>query len=652
MNSVKKGGLDMFKGKMKKSVVMVLALLMLMSSVPSFAATPRFKDVPATHWAFNYIESMAKLGFIAGTGNGTTFTPAGQLNFDAAMSLMARITNPTTEDKINASNKYNDLLNELKIDSWAKEGLAISLYRGIITEAELRGVNSKGNIRKPITKVDTCVYLVKTMGLGDVATSKQFTSLTYKDVLSMTATETKYLAVLIETGVLDPKGSGDGKFNPKSSLTRDVMAKMMSTAYDYMQKNPTTPTTPPVTPETPKPTETDMVNSRIIRIADEITNMPFLIVEDKPSGEIAYIVMNNTTITLDGKSISLSGLSQGLDVELTLKKNTREIISIKAISVEEDINGTIKYLNTTTSKMTVEYKEGSKTVTRDFTVDKKADIYLNNKSSYLKDLKEGDLVKLIVMNGVIHDIEAESKIKKVEGTIKEILPVKDSKDKEYYITVVDSKDISYKFLINSKTYLYRNNKRIDNAGEFKLKDKVYVEAEYDIAIEVDASVVKKNIKGIIVGMNTKLHQNTEVTIANQETKKEETYILGKTVYIRVDKIVTNSLDLKTGYYVEVITEGDEITEIDADSRGVESAIMGEISYINTRTGDITLIIHSFDLDNSKYGDEIIVHIKSDVIIADRNLRPITFNYLTKGDRINVIGSYDGSSFIANTIQVR
>lgn len=230
--------------------------------------------------------------------------------------------------------------------------------------------------------------------------------------------------------------------------------------------------------------------------------------------------------------------------------------------------------------------------------------------------------------------------------------MKDSKDKEYYITIVDAKDISYKFLINSKTYLYRNNKRIDNAGEFKLKDKVYIEAEYDIAMEVDASVVKKNIKGIIVGMNTKLHQNTEVTIANQETKKEETYILGKTVYIRVDKIVTNSLDLKTGYYVEIVTEGDEITEIDADSRGVESAIMGEISYINTRTGDITLIIHSFDLDNSKYGDEIIVHIKSDVIIADRNLRPITFNYLTKGDRINVIGSYDGSSFIANTIQVR
>ena len=60
--------------------------------------------------------------------------------------------------------------------------------------------------------------------------------------MSMSAIQTKYVSVLIDAGVLDPKGTrGDGTFGPNTQLTRSVMAKMMSTAYDYMKGNPTTP---------------------------------------------------------------------------------------------------------------------------------------------------------------------------------------------------------------------------------------------------------------------------------------------------------------------------------------------------------------------------------------------------------------------------
>ena len=632
----------------KKGVTTILASAILVSSIPSYGAAPRFKDVPTTHWGYNYIEEMASLGYIKGIGDGTKFDPEGKLNFDAAMSLLARLTNPTTTEKNNASYAYNALLNELKIEDWAKEGLAIALYKNIITESQLRTASKNGQIKKTISKINTCEYLVKAMGLEDTAKNKQIVSLTYKDVMSMSAIQTKYVSVLIDAGVLDPKGQGDGTFGPNTQLTRSVMAKMMSTAYDYMKGNPTTPTTP-TTPETPKK-ETETLRTVMIKISD-VGAYKFLMVEDINGGEVAYQVMNNTSITVDGKATTYLGLAEGQEVELSIKKGTKELISVKATSLEEEISGKIKYLNSTTSKMTVEYTENKKTISKDFTVDKNADIYLDGKSAYLKNLKEGDLVDLKIKNGVIYDIEAESKEKKVEGIIKEIIPVKDSKDKEYNITIVDSKDNTYKFLINSKTYITRNN-RVTKPEDLKVKDEAYIIAEYDVATDIEAKVVKKNIKGLIVKMTTVLHQNTELVILNQDTKKEETYILGKDVYIRVDKKITNSLDLRTGFYVEVVTEGDEITEIEADSRGLEATVIGKIDYINSRTGDITLIIEYFDLDGSKYGDEITVYVKSDVVVADRNLKPISFSYLQRGDRINVIGSYDGSSFIANTIQLR
>ncbi|CAK7064460.1 S-layer homology domain-containing protein [Tissierella sp.] len=632
----------------KKGVTTILASAILVSSIPSYGAAPRFKDVPTTHWGYNYIEEMASLGYIKGIGDGTKFDPEGKLNFDAAMSLLARLTNPTTTEKSNASYAYNALLNELKIEDWAKEGLAVALYKNIITESQLRTISKNGQIKKTISKINTCEYLVKAMGLEDTAKNKQIVSLTYKDVMSMSAIQTKYVSVLIDAGVLDPKGQGDGTFGPNTQLTRSVMAKMMSTAYDYMKGNPTTPTTP-TTPETPK-NETETLRTVMIKISD-VGAYKFLMVEDTNGGEVAYQVMNNTSITVDGKATTYLGLAEGQEVELSIKKGTKELISVKATSLEEEISGKIKYLNSTTSKMTVEYTENKKTVSKDLTVDKNADIYLDGKSAYLKNLKEGDLVELKVKNGVIYDIEAESKEKKVEGIIKEITPVKDSKDKEYNITIVDSKDNTYKFLINSKTYITRNN-RVTKPEDLKVKDEAHIIAEYDVATDIEAKVVKKNIKGLIVKMTTVLHQNTELVILNQDTKKEETYILGKDVYIRVDKKITNSLDLRTGFYVEVVTEGDEITEIEADSRGLEATVIGKIDYINSRTGDITLIIEYFDLDGSKYGDEITVYVKSDVVVADRNLRSISFSDLRRGDRINVIGSYDGSSFIANTIQLR
>lgn len=632
----------------KKGITTILTSVILTSSIPSYGATPRFKDVPTSHWGYTYIENMARLGYIKGVDDGSKFDPQGNLNFDAAMSLLARLTNPTEIEKTNASYAYNALLNELKIDDWAKEGLAVSLYKDIITESQLREIHKNGQVKKPLSKINTCGYLVKAMGLEETAKNKHIVSLTYKDVLSMSAIQTKYVSVLIDVGVLDPKGQGDGTFGPNTSLTRGVMAKMMSTAYDYMQKSPTKPTTP-TTPEEPKQ-EADIINSVVIKVSD-IGAYKFLIVEDSRGGEVAYQIVNKTSITVDGNTATYLGLAEGQDVELVIKKGTKELITIKAKSIEENISGKIKSLNSTTSKMTIEYIESKKTITREFAVGKNADIYLNDKVAYLKDLKEGDLVELKIKNGVIYDIEARSKDKKVEGIIKEITPVKDSKDGEYNITIVDSKNVSYKFLINSKTYITRNNRAV-KAEDLKIKDEAYIIAEYDIVKDIDASVVKKNIKGLIVQMNTRLHQSTELVILNQETKKEESYILGKDIYIRVDKKVTNSLDLRTGYYVEIITEGDEITEIDADSKGLESTILGKIEYINSRTGEITLTIEYFDLDGSKYGDEITVHVKADVIVADRNLKPISFSYLQRGDRINVIGIYDGSSFIADTIQLR
>ena len=632
---------------LKKGMTTILASALLVSGIPSYGAAPRFKDVPATHWAYTYVENMAKLGYISGTTN-TTFSPQGSLNFDAAMSLVARLSNPSEAERSKALDAYDGLLRELNIESWAKEGLAVCLYRDIMTETQLRDVSKKGLVKKPIKKVDISEYLVKAMGLEDEAQSKLVIALPFKDVLSIEARQAKYVQVLLDAGVYDAKGNGDGTFQPNSYLTRDVMAKMMSTAYDYMEDNGTSIT--PTTPETPSTVETNTVSGQIKILTDGGAEK-LVTITDTAKGQATYRLANTSTITVDDRSATYASLSEGQDVELELKKDTNQIISLKAKSIEEDLSGTIKSINASGLRMVVEYKEGSKTLSTEFSVDKNAEVYLNNSSGYLKDLKEGDLVDIRSRNNTIYDIEADSKIKKVEGIITEITKVKDSKDGEYDITIVDEKDNVYEFVINDKSYITRNN-RTAKAEDLKVKDEAYIEAEYDIVQDIDAEVVKKNIKGQIIEQSTRLHQGIEITVLNQETKKEEKYTLGKDIYIRVDKTVTSPTDLKTGYYIEAVVEGDEIIEIEADSKGLESTLLGRIDYINSRNMEVILIIENTDLDDSKYGDEITVRIKKDAIIADRSLKTISLSYLGRGDRILVAGTYDGFYFVADTVQLR
>lgn len=631
----------------KRGITTVLTSAMLISSVPSYGAAPRFKDVPAKHWAYSYVENMAKLGYLSGYDNGT-FKPANNLTFMESMSTLSRLTNPTEAEKNVAKAEYKTLLDQLKVEhEWARDALSIALYKDIVSKDELVNANDKGLLNKNINKITVSVFVARAIGLEEAAKSKTVVFLPYKDTEIIEASQRKYVDVLLDAGVLTSNGEGDGKFNPKSTLTRQVMATMLSNASDYMKKNPIKPSVP----ESPKPVETETINSTIKRITDEL-GRKYLVIEDRAGKESGYLVENTTPITIDGKTSNSFSLAVGQNVELTIKKGTLDLVSIKATSVEEVMDGKVKYINSSTSKMTLEYIDGNKTLTHDFTIDKNAKIYLDDKVAYLSDIKTGDTVKIRTQNSIISDIEAKAKIQKVEGIIKEIVPIKDTKDLEYEITIVDSKEISHKFKIDSKTYIYRNNKAV-KATELKLKDNAYIIGEYGIAQDIDAKVVKREIKGYIVGINNRFNQNTLVTIRNTETNKEENYELTNGAYIRIDNKPASALPSTPGYYVEIVLEGDEIVDIYADSSSLDTSLSGKINYIDTKNNIIEITKDNINFENDGFKREVTIYVSTTAIVTIKgSVSKYGIHDLRKGDKIITAGTYQGANYVVDTIIVR
>jgi hypothetical protein len=630
----------------KRGITTVLTSAMLISSVPSYAAAPKFKDVPAKHWAYSYVENMAKLGYLSGYDDGT-FKPGNNLTFMESMSTLSRLTNPTAAEKNAAKSEYKSLLDQLKVEhEWARDALSIALYKDIVSKDELVNANDKGLLNKNINKITVSVFVARTMGLEEAAKSKTVVFLPYKDTELIEASQRKYVDVLLDAGVLDSKGEGDGKFNPKSTLTRQVMATMLSNASDYIKKNPIAPV-----PDTSKPVETEIVKSTIKRITDEL-GRKYLVIEDRSGNESGYLVENTTPITIDGKTSDSSSLAVGQDVELTIKKGTLDLVSVKATSIEEVVEGIVKYINSSTSKMTLEYMDGNKTLTKDFTIDKNAKIYLDDKVSYLSDIKTGDTVTIRTQNSIISDIEAKAKIQKIEGIVKEIVPIKDTKDLEYEITIVDSKDISHKFKIDSKTYIYRNNKTV-KVTDLKVKDNAYIISEYGIAQDIDAKVVKREIKGYIVGINNRFNQNTLVTIRNTETNKEEDYELTSGAYIRIDNKPASALPSTPGYYVEIVLEGDEIVDIYADSSSLDTSVSGKIDYIDTKNNIIEITKDNINFENDGFKREATIYVSPTAIVTIKGaVSKYGIHDLRKGDKIITAGTYQGANYVVDTIIVR
>lgn len=632
-----------------KGISCMLLILFLISSVPSYAAT--FPDVSESHWAYQYVEKMVKLGIINGYDDGT-FKPKNSLTFLENIKLISGLVNLTPQEKTASSYAYSAILSDLNVPDWARESLEKCLYKGVISETELRSAHKAGMLA-PGTKfvparIDVSVWLGKAMGFDKVKVDENIGYL-YKDLKPEHQKYKPILYLLINAGVLNNEGMGDYYFEPSSAVLREQMTKMLATAYDYLQSN--NPDDTPKPDDPPKTAETEVIRSVVNKVTTIGANS-FITIIDRYNEEVAYIIDSKTTITVDNKAASIAQIVEGQDVEITTLKNDKTAISVKATSVEEDIEGIVKSISPSSYKITVEYQKDRATKTMEFSVDRYADITLSGKDADLYDIKVGDKVYLVTKNHIVLEIEGIPQSGKVSGVIKSIDSEKIGSTTIYYITVTDSKNVSREYEIDSKAYIYRNN-RSAKIEDLKVGDEVDLILKYDIVMDIDAYVVEREIEGYVVGMNTRLNKDPEIFIKNKETKKEEgPYIIISDAIIKIDNVTGSARDIREGYYVELVVEGDEIVELYADSRGSESSIYGKIKSISSKNKSFVLIVDNFTSDDIEFGEEITIYTAPDVIITDRRLSKLDFSYLTKGDILSITGYYDGSSFIADTIMIR
>ncbi len=657
-----------FKSNFKKGISGILATVILMSSMPSYAAKVRFSDVPAKHWAYTHIENMAKLGYLNGKGDGK-FDPTGNMTFMEALAAFSRLTKPTSEDKSKALQKYSNLLKELKItQSWEKEAISLALYQDMVTENDIRRAQSI--YHKPIQKVAATTLLAKAIGLEDKATNMNVIFLDYKDVTDINEKDRRYVKVLLDEDILDKKGDGTGKFHPKQALKREVMATLMDNANNYLIKNPlqknlddgkgtdnnsnngagdNNNNTGSETIQKSGIKET--MNVTVERVTKEI-GREFLVVKTSSGKEVSFIIDRDTDIRMDNSRGTSSDLTKGLEVKIEYDSNTKDLYSVTAKIEKEEIEGVISTIDKTSNKITVEYKDGSRTSTKTLDIDPNARIKKQGSSTSVSGLNKGDVVTVKVVNGKATDINANKAEIRVTGVVEK---VEKSRSSETELKIKGNDNETYKILANRDTKIKRDgdDARHDNLRE---TDKVVITAKYDLkesmylAETVDADVVSEKLTGYVIELTNKIGENPKVKVRLKGENKEEIFEVLPGAYIKVDGKSSKTLPANPGYEVELYVEGrTDIKEAYVNTLTMENSLVGKIETIDTRDDYLDIRLSNIS-GNDK--EVVRVYIDDDTKILDRRYNDIRFSRLYRGDYVNIIGVYKGSNFIANTIQLR
>ena len=201
----------------KRMISMGLALLLCLSlSLPAFAASTGYSDVPEGHWSAQSVLRATELGLFQGVGGGK-FGLGQPITRAAFVTALVRLFG--WESVTPEHSAYTDVTPE----RW--------FYSAVETAYANGAIPSTGSTFRPtenITREEMAVMLVRGLGYTSLAGAVSSYSSPFTDVF----TNKGFITVAYDLGIVD--GVGDGKFAPDSTATREQAAAVLVRVYDRL----------------------------------------------------------------------------------------------------------------------------------------------------------------------------------------------------------------------------------------------------------------------------------------------------------------------------------------------------------------------------------------------------------------------------------
>lgn len=560
------------KNNLKRVFSLVLVFMLCITFIPMKTASAKtFKDVPKSHWAYNYINEMSNKGYIQGYPNGT-FRPSKNITFLEAMRFAAILTQYDEKALQAARQVWLKDVVALGVPKWAQDNVVKCLAKQAVNMTTLKAAkkNKMFTTNKPVSRVNLAEFFAGAMG---VKSTDPVIALPFKDVNDIPEGTRAAVAGLIDAGVISEKGTGKGMFYPKRAVRRDQVARMVYSALEYQAKNTSNvnPVNPvnPVTPVNPTPT---VVTGTIKEIGITGVTAIMLVNDNTATGKV-FSINPSTVITVDGSIGNLSSLLVGQNVTVTADSSlgAMQAKSINAKGVQFSLEGEVTNVDSSNKEIKITYTDSTKNkVSKVFKVDSDSSITINNRTRDLVDVKRGSQVKATIYNDKVKTLEVTASSDDYKGYIKKL------NSREITIVSLNGRENTYKLPRNERDYdIYdsRDNSRRSyrerklTYDELARLGSVYVEIETDV--KYDDEVVSIDVgdgfdnEYIVSRNNDRGRDRSQYQIELYPKNSSNSYRDRETYYYDYD-LRADSFDSRNGVRVRDIGEGSRVVILDKD----------------------------------------------------------------------------------------
>lgn len=321
---------------MKKRILALVLAVCLCAAlvVPAAAAGTTFTDV-AGHWALPYIQDMSAAGVLTGYGDGT-FKPENPVLTVEALALCARITqklDARLQIAADSAGALKKVFPDMPDDWWFHKEAATCMALGVIDADTLNDLHTSGDLNRPMTKAEFAMYMVRGMGLEDLARTLDADELPFADEAVIADRYRPYVKLLYSYGVLT--GDNFNKFNPDQQMSRAICATMLSRAMEHIVEERG------VNVELPQYTKYAWTSGNIVDVEPIGDGMRLLKLKSEISGEETVTLPAATKIYQYNKLDNFTALKTGAFAKVCYASDgkTVETVRVTPAALVEDIVG-------------------------------------------------------------------------------------------------------------------------------------------------------------------------------------------------------------------------------------------------------------------------------------------------------------------------
>lgn len=190
----------------------------------SYPSTSTFLDVPASRWSAQYINKLASLGIINGTGGGY-FEPTLYVSREEFVKMLAGVAGA------NVSGYTSQRFPDVSAYRWSAPYIAWAVDHGITTGTD--GGNFAPTMK--ITREEMAAMIYRyTQSAGKVLPTKNVPTV-FSDAHLISSWAQTPVSVIQQAGIIDGNVvNGRYSFDPKVPATREECAKMLCLLYDLI----------------------------------------------------------------------------------------------------------------------------------------------------------------------------------------------------------------------------------------------------------------------------------------------------------------------------------------------------------------------------------------------------------------------------------